>query len=285
MARASSPIAERSGIVALRHAHEMAIHWTKAARSRLLPYPGEPWPLILDLRASTKALGKSVGAVPEQPTLAAELARGLAARLGDRYDEQGNHPHDLLGAHLVDLWCDRRDVVFATEVLIAIARACPTPYALRKDGLPWSRLREHLLSAPADVRAQARALAAAARSEPAGELRPALAYAFCERAWVDEDLDEALRQGYGQLALLACLTEPAAIAGAIERVVETLFQLIEEAVPHMPNVMSRLGDEGASLIVTCAGLAWDKASRVPWLDLVACYDTPEAAAFLAAQRR
>ena len=273
----------------------MAIHWTKAARSRRLPYPDDPWPLVLDLRASTRALTKpsktapAIGPVPERPELETEVARGLAARLDDRYDESGNHPRDLMGRHLVDLWCTQRDVVFATEVLIAITRTRPVkalsftdkPYELRKDGLPWSRLREHLLGGSPELRERARAVAAQARREPAGELKPALAYAFCEREWVDEDLDDALAHGYGQLALLACLTEPARIAGAIEQIVKILYQLIEEAVPHMPNVMHQLGDEGAPLILSCAGLAWDKASRKPWLDLVRCYDTPEALAFLA----
>lgn len=261
----------------------MAISWTQTARAHLLPYPGEPWTIALDLRGSARALDKLVGRVPEQPELAAEVDRGLAARLDHRYDDEGNHPHDLLGRHLVDLWCDRRDVVFATEVLIAIVRtrAADEAYEIRKDGQPWARLREHLLAGPAELRARARAVAASARMQPAGELLPALAYAFCERDWVDEDLDAALERGYGQLALLACLTEPARIAGAIERVVETLYQLIEEAVPHIPNIMSRLGEDGAALIVTCAGLAWDKPSRRPWIELVRCYDTPEAHAFLA----
>ncbi len=261
----------------------MAIHWTKSARSRLLPYPGETWPLEIDLSASIRAAA-SVGVVPDQPTHESELARGLAAHLDERH-EPGNRSSSPLARHLVDLWCHRRDVVFATEVAIAIAETRPAttdnPYSLRKDGQPWARLREHLLSAPSDLFEQARAVAASARTRGAGELRPALAYAFCERDWVDEDLDEALREGYGRLALLACLTDHGQIADAIEQVAATLHQLIEEAVPHFPNVMSRLGDDGAALIVTCAGLAWDRPSREPWLNLVRCYTTPEAKAYLA----
>lgn len=255
----------------------MAIHWTEAVKARLLPYPGEAWTLAADPRASARALAQ-LGEPPESPTLAAELARGLAAGLDHRYDAQGNHLDDRLAAHLVDRWCARAGVGFATEVLIEIVRTRPN-YELRRDGQPWGRLREQLYGAAPGDRGRAWAIASAARREATGELRPALAYAFCDPAWVDEDLDDALRHGYGQLALLACLAEPDRIATALEQVVTTLYQLIEEAVPHIPNVMRRLGDAGSDLILTCASLAWDERTRAPWLELVRCYDTPAARAF------
>jgi hypothetical protein len=265
------------------------IQWTKSLRAKLLPYPGDDWTTESDLRKAAKAIEKIAGAVPEHPTLEAEVQRGLTARLDHRYNEAGNHPRDTLGRELVDLWCARRGVEFATEVLIAIARTRPAnaqtredkPYKLRRDGQPWGRLREHLLGGSSEQLEAARALAERARGEPAGELRPALAYAFCDADWVAEDLEAALKAGYGQLALLSCLSAEPAAATLRKMIGGVRFQLIEEAVPHIPNVMSRLGEAGSSLIVGIAELAWDKSSRKPWLELVGCYDTEEARAFVA----
>lgn len=267
----------------------MPIQWTKSLRAKLVPYPGDEWTIASDLRKSAKAVEKIAGAVPEHPTLEEELQRGLTARLDHRYNEAGNHPRDSLGRELVDLWCARRGVVFATEVLIAIVRTRPPkalraedkPFKLRRDGQPWGRLREHLLSGSSEQFSAAHAVAERARREPSGELRPALAYAFCDAAWVNEDFGAALKAGYGQLALLTCV--PADRAAATLRAMMTgiRFQLIEEAVPHIPTVMSRLGDDGSSLIVEIAELAWDRASRKPWLELVGCYDTAEPRAFVA----
>ena len=101
------------------------MQWTKSAKARLLPYPGDAWTVACDPSKSNKALAKTVGAVPDEPELEAEVARGVVARLDHRYDEKGNHARDTRGRDLVDLWCARGGVCFALEVLIAIARTRP----------------------------------------------------------------------------------------------------------------------------------------------------------------
>lgn len=273
------------------------MQWTKAARARLLPYPGhESWTVCSDLRESSKALAKAgLGPVPDEPELAPEVERGVAARLDQRYNLAGNHPKDTLPRDLIDLWVGRRGVVFATEVVLAIAETCPPvaktftdrPYDIRWDGQPWARLREHLFASGPGEFAAARQLAARARTKPAGALRFALSYAFCEPNWVDADLDDALDQGRGPLCVIAAIADPIRAEAVVRRMMDPSYrkyELIEEAVQHMPCVMSRLGDAGADLILEAAAMAWNKPSRKPWLELVRCYETPEAHAFVAAHR-
>ena len=62
------------------------------------------------------------------------------------------------------------------------------------------------------------------------------------------------------------------------------YQLIEEAPAHIPNLMRILEDDDAPLIVAAARRAWNTASRKPWLEIVACLDTPEAKAFVEEHR-
>jgi hypothetical protein len=258
--------------------------WTPEVRSRWLPFPGEPWTLAPEPHPD----------VPSGPSVADEIARGLALRLQHRYDATtGMRPRDTHGRQLVDAWCERAGVAFATEVLIAIActllpkdprNPVERPYAIRHDGQPWGRLREQLAVAPAAQRARAHELAAAARDAP-GELRFGLAYAFCDDAWVAEDRDAALTGGYGRLAVIASLRDAAQARAVLERMLDptyTRFQLVEEAVPHVPNLMRRLDPADGELIVRAASLAWSKPSRRPWLPLVACYDGEAAHAFLDA---
>jgi hypothetical protein len=101
------------------------MQWTKSAKARLLPYPGDAWTVAANPTKSSRALAKTVGAVPDEPVLADEVARGVAARLDLRYSETGNHPRDSRPRDLVDLWVAHGGLCFALEVVIAIARTRP----------------------------------------------------------------------------------------------------------------------------------------------------------------
>ena len=262
----------------------MTIRWTTKAKALLLPFPGDEW-TIAKRPARTK--------VPDGTLdVAKEVKRGLKHRLEHRYNAKGNHTHDTLGRALVDAWCARANVAFATEVLIAICKTphkskatpWPTLYQLRWDGQPWARLREHLACASDDARERAHALAAAARDEAKGELGAALAYAFCDEDWVTAELDPAIESGYGQLAVLAATRDATQLRAAFERLMTAPRYRFEEIVPHVPCVMRVLGDAGAGLIVKAAGGASSNKARKPWLEFVACYATPEARAFVKKHR-
>lgn len=269
------------------------LQWTDWARERLLPLPGETWTLTADLKKAEKAVLKAGGGqVPAAPTVKEEVQRAVSLRVHERYNPQGNYPRDTCGRDLVDVWCARRGVAFATEVLIAVCRqprekANHRAYELRLDGQPWGRLREHLAVADAKERKAALALAATARkADKKSELPAALAYAFCEQAWVKEALPRALDKGYGQLALLTALTDKKKLREALVFLLgETeeyvaKYQLVEYLYPHMPTVLQLLDDADAPMVVRAGEQAWNKATRKPWLEIVGCLQTPAAKAFV-----
>lgn len=259
----------------------MKATWTDWARARLLPRIGEPWQVKVDLK---KAEAKVKG-VPATPELATEIERGATLRLNERYDEKGGHPRDSVARDLVDIWVARAGVEFATQAALGAcaeprratsSRPTPGAYALRRDGQPWARLREHLAAASEADRAAAKKHAASARTRT-DELRQAVAYAFGDPAWVAEDLERMFKAGYGQLALLTVLPDAATARAALLRLLGEAgidefippYQLIEEAPPHMPNLMAILDDADAELIHKAHAKAWNAATRKPWAELVA----------------
>lgn len=278
----------------------MKAKWTKWAEEKLLPFPGDPrdtWTVDVNAKSLKKSEANIAkgggGAVPAKPTIKAEVKRGIDLRLNEVYGEKGNHPRDTFGRDLVDVWCARAGVAFATEVLVAITDEPQReeahrpghrpPYRLRRDGQPWARLREHLAACSADERKQAHAIAKDAR-DAKHEARQAVAYAFCDAAWVAADIkDGALKKGYGQLALLASLENAQQGRDALALLMSNAvpkYQLIEEAPAHIPNLMKVLDDDDAPLIIEAAKRAWNAASRKPWLEIVACIDSAEARAFI-----
>lgn len=275
----------------------MKTTWTKWAQDRVLPFPGDAWTVKVALKKAEANINKAGGAaVPDVPKVADEVKRGVKLRLNETYDVKGNHPRDTFGRDLVDVWITRAGVPFALEVLIAI---CETPqlpslasphgprtYRLRRDGQPWARLREHLHAIAKEERDEAHKLAAKARSAKS-ELRQALAYAFCDAAWVEADMPAALKKGYGQLALLAACANARQARDALQFLMRDVgeggvpkYQLIEEGVTHMPNLMRMLDDKDAPLVVAAARRAWNGASRKPWLEVVGSLTTSEAKAFV-----
>lgn len=272
----------------------MKATWTKWAQERLLPFPGDEWTVDVKLKKAEANIAKGGGfAVPAQPNVDAEVKRGVDLRLNEVFDEKGNHPRDTLGRDLVDVWCARAGVAFATEVLVAIGQEeqrerASTPnasrlYRMRRDGQPWARLREHLATCAAADRKRAHGSAVQARKAK-GEVKQAVAYAFCDDEWVAADIAAgALKRGYGQLALLASLKTAQQGRDALALLTSTAvpkYQLIEEAPAHIPNLMRILEDDDAPLIVAAAQRAWNAASRKPWLEFVGSLDTPEAKAFV-----
>jgi hypothetical protein len=270
------------------------VEWTAWARARLRPYPGDSWQVAVDLK---KAESKIKG-VPAAPTVDDEVARAIELGVNERYDTKGNLPRDTTPSDLVDILCARAGVAFATEVVVRACsepqRARPhapnvrNPYAIRHDGQPWGRLREHLAAAPPADRAAAHAAAATARARN-DESRQAVAYALCDPTWVAEDTDSMFARGYGTLALLAAQPDAATARDALARLLGKTgreeyiapYQIVEEAFPHLPTLMLRLADDDASLVVEAARRAWNTATRKPWLEIVACIQTDEARAFLA----
>lgn len=260
----------------------MKANWTKWARAQLLPVPGEPWKVSVDLKKSqTKVPG-----VPAKPALDAEIARGGELRLNERYDEKGGHPRDTIARDLVDIWVARAGVAFTTQVLLGACtqprretvsrKGPPPPYDLRRDGQPWARLREHLAAASETDRAAAKKLAEAARGRD-DELRQAVAYAFCDPAWVAEDLEQMFRDGYGQLALLAALPDASSARMVLQRLLADQirkFQLVEEAPPHMPNLVARLDEADADLVRQARDRAYKATLRKPWDALVDSLPAP-----------
>jgi hypothetical protein len=261
-----------------------------------LPFPGEPWQPKVDIAASVQRLAKVGVAIPQKPALADEVKRALELRLHCNYGPDGNRPKDIHGRDAVDLWVAGAGLAMTTEILVEAckrghhqasrpAQFGDAPYNVRTDGLPWSRLREHLVAASEGDRADARKVAAAARKakkQAGNELGPAVAYAFCDDAWVAEDLEAALEHGYGRLCLLAALATPAQAKHALE-VMKTeapKYMLLENGYTHMPNLMVRLADADADLVIDICEMAWNKAVRKPWLDIAACLSTPRAIGFL-----
>ncbi len=271
----------------------MKAKWTKWAADRLLPVPGDEWTVDVKLKKAEGNIAKGGGdVVPAKPAVKTEVKRGVDLRLNEVYDEKGNHPRDTLGRDLVDVWCARAGVAFATEVVIAIgaekqrARASipggPRPYRLRRDGQPFARLREHLAACSAADRKSAHEIAKGAR-DAKSDVKQAVAYAFCDEAWVAADIKHAWQMGYGQLALLASLQTAKQGRDALAVLTSAAvpkYQLIEEAPAHIPNLMKVLDDDDAPLIVAAAKRAWNAASRKPWLEIVACIDSAEAKAFV-----
>lgn len=269
----------------------MKTSWTEWARARLLPFPGETWRVDVDLAAVERRLAKAGAEVPAAPTGDREIERATALRIHEQYDAKGNHPRDTHGRDLVDLWVARAGVVFATRCVIgacSMPLATGKPYGLRIDAQPWSRLREHLFAAADADRAAAHALAEKVR-DATSELRQAVAFAFVDETWVAEDLEAMFEAGYGQLALLAALTDPDTGRAALKRLIEegpdadeyiATYQLVENGVWFMPPLMTRLADSDSDLVVRCAERAWNNATRKPWLEVVACLDTAKARAFL-----
>ena len=260
----------------------MRLGWNDWTRARRLPFPGEKWQL-----SSPPKSGDATG------TLGDEVAVGVEFRLNERYDAKGNHARDAMPRDLIDQWCTAKGVAFATEVLVEL---CKTPqrerphspgqrpqYTLRHDGQPWARLREHLALVSAKERAAAREVAMGARKS-GNESRQGVAYAFCDSDWVEEDLVDAIKDGYGQLALLASLQNAEQARDAFTNLLGPTtpkYQVVEELYPHMPNLMLRLDDDDAELVVHAAKLAWNTSVRKPWLEIVACVSSPDARAFLA----
>ncbi len=267
----------------------MKVIWTAKARANLVPLYGEPWTVVANAKKSATAIGKAGGGVvPDAPTVAAEVARGTKLRVGEPYTAAGGEPKDRLGCDLVDRWCATAGVAFATEVLVGIARkrhrgnAAGKRYQLRYDAQPWLRLREHLVVASPEDLAAARANAAPHRKGPLGDLPIALAFTFCDPKWVAADLAKALETGYGNLAILTCLTDAAAVRRAIKGLLARtdLYQLIEHGYRFMPNAMRVLTDADAALILDAARRAWTKQVRKPWLELVGSIPTTAAHACL-----
>jgi hypothetical protein len=258
----------------------MKVTWTKWAAERVVPVPGKPFELVTNLKKAEK----TVPGVPAKPKLADEVARAIKLRVNERYSKEGNDPRDTFGRDLVDLWCARAGVVFATQAVIETCSKGQLPtmynvnrrhYQLRLDGQPWRRLREQLAAAKPAERASAKAVAAKARKTSKGrdELRFGIAYAFCDPAWVKEDLAGMFDEGYGRLALLAAMPDAKTARSALVRLLEdddiARYQLVEEAPPHVPNLMLVLDDKDAPLIRRALDEAWNNKTRKPWQELVA----------------
>lgn len=258
----------------------MKVNWTKWAAERVVPVPGVPFTLKINLTKAEKA----VPGVPAKPKLAEEVARGISLRLNECYSETGNHPRDTFGRDLVDVWCARAGVAFATHAVIATCakgqlpsprNATARPYRIRIDGQPWRRLREQLAAASPADRAAAKAIAAKARKKTAAyaEVRCGIAYAFCDPAWVKAELAGMFEEGYGRLVLLAAMPDAKTARAALVRLLDdpdiATYQLVEEAPPHVPNLMLSLDDKDAPLIRRALDKAWNKATKKPWQELVA----------------
>lgn len=251
-----------------------------------------PWP-----GAAYKLAAKPHPEVPATPVHDDEVARALAAGIDQRYDDAGRHPRDPVARQLVDAWCARGGVELATSVLCAVARSpgrvvapspTPRPYLLRRDGQPWRRLREQLVAADPTARERAKEIARRSWDEVGGggvsasHVRAGLAYAFCDDAWVEVALPTALRDGYGQLAVLAAVRDPEVLARSIDALfAQPIYQLVEELVPHAPTIVETLGEQRIELIIRIARRAANKPLRKPWLAILACVDTEQVASYLA----
>lgn len=256
----------------------MPIEWSTTVAKRLLPFPGRG--VALKPRPAA-ALAAAIGeALPASLSEDVEVERGVRLGIHRRYDDQGRHLRSAVAPALVDAWVQREGLAFATAVLARVCRepvpatpASPHPraYQLRHDGEPWRRLRQHLAattSAGAPL-----AAAQSARAGAPGELGAALAYAFCEPAWVAAELEDAFARGYGRMAVLAAITDPALALSAGERLVSLRprYQLYEEAVPHVPTLAQTMGDAGRGVVEAMVAGAYGTGVRKPFAELLACY--------------
>jgi hypothetical protein len=253
----------------------MELEWTPWAQVRLLPIPGRD---AFDLDTSDTL---TLGDMPFEEL----LEFGIAQRAHERYNEKGNHPNDKHGDNLVDTCVATGGVELATKFLVEVCGK-KDHYKLRRDAGGWRRLRQHLAAAPEEQRAAAKTIAAQARRLE-DERREAVAFAFCDPEWVNQDLEESLEDGYGKLALLTSLSTPEQARGALARLLgkdgqySPPYQLVEEAVDFMPNLMRTLDASDVGLVLEAAAKAWNKAVRKPWLEIVACLPLGTAKAFLA----
>jgi hypothetical protein len=254
-----------------RYNAAMDARWTPWALARLLPFPGDG-PVELTLLATNAS-----------DDVDAEVARGVSLRLHERYDARGNIPRDD-PSRFVDSLVGANGLAFATRVLVNVCNRAqqerPTnpghraPYELRRDGQPWARLRRHIFRAGVAAADRDAALDVARGARELGnDLRFAVAYAFCVDEWVAADLPRALKEGYGKLALLASLANGAQARHALAVLLgdhgySPPYQLVEEAVAHIPNLIRRLDDADAGLVARAAGLAWNATTRKPWRAIV-----------------
>ena len=262
----------------------MEIEGSPWAKARLLPVPGRD-ACEIDL-SDTLTLGE----MPFEEL----LEFGVAQRVPERYNEKGNHPSDKHGDNLVDTCVATGGVQLATKFLLEVCGQRSTAnllrsdrYELRQDAAPWGQLRRHLAAASPQARDQAKALATTARTM-SDHRKQAVAFAFCDPDWVREDLESALHEGYGLLCLLAALETPAQARDALATLLgkqagsakPPLYQLIEEGVWFMPNLLRTLDAADAPLVLEAARRTWNKAVRKPWLEIVACLPGADAQAFL-----
>jgi hypothetical protein len=275
--------------------------WTTWAAARVLPFPGQPWTVrALDLKKSAARVAKAGGGeVPAKAVLADEIARGVTLRLAERYNVQGNDPKETIADDVVDLWVDRGGVPFAIEAAIGVTRtkvgvAPGERYNLRRDGRPWTRLREHAVAGGVDVGALPvvrKAWGKGAWEIGASELPYALAFLTCDRAWVDRvvaqcdvnDKDEVPAPDYGQTCVLAAVTDPAR-ASELLRITDKQpmgFHITEEAYDFIPTLMQVLPDAEAGYLVDIAESCSSKAIRKPWLEIIGSLTTAKAKAFVA----
>jgi hypothetical protein len=255
----------------------MELAWTPWAQERLLPVPGND-AFEIDL-SDTLTLGE----MPFDEL----LEFGIAQRVPERNNEKGNPATDSHGDRLVDTCVATGGVELATRFLVEVCgRVSEGIYGIRRDGAPWGRLRQHLAAASPEERKKAKAIAAKAR-DFTDQRRQAVAFAFCDPAWVAEDFPEVFRHKYGKLALIASLSTAEQAREAMWRLLgkDDTFPpphyLVEEAVAFIPNLMRVMDAADADLIIEGAKLAWNKSTLKPWLEIVACLPGKKAQAFLA----
>jgi hypothetical protein len=249
---------------------------------QLVPFPGDPLTLKLKKpEALEKALGVKVPASPDEAT---EVARAHELRVNRRYDAAGAWDRSSTSSEWVDLLAQRAGLAFTTSVLI---KACSLriprdgggpdqPFALRRDGQPWRRLREHLVASkePSAVKA-AHALAVQHWAQAAqDELRCGLAFAFCDASWVEAMIDPMFEKGYGRWAVLAAVRDPQRALALMRRLADAnlRFQLYEEAVVFIPTLVKTAGPEGRAALEQMIERAWNEKVKKPFIALRACYD-------------
>lgn len=249
---------------------------------QLVPFHGDAFTLKLKKpEALEKVLGVQVPASPDEAT---EVARGHELRVNRRYDAEGRWDRTSTAADLVDLLAQRGGLAFTTAVLIKVCSlpiprdggGPDQPFALRRDGQPWRRLREHLVASkdPSAVRAARDVAAQTWAQAEQDELRCALAFAFCEDAWVEAMIDPMFQKGYGRWAVLAAVRDPQQALALMKRIVKSdlRFQLYEEAVIHLPTLVKTAGPEGRAELEKMIERAWNEKVKKPFIALSACHD-------------
>lgn len=246
---------------------------------QLVPFAGDAFTLKLKkAEALEKALGVKVPAAPDE---AAEVKRAHELRVNRRYTVAGAWDRSAAASEFVDLLVQRAGLAFTTSVLI---KACSLPipndrggpeqpYALRRDGQPWRRLREHLVASK-DPKAVDAAHAVAAKVDPKKlELRCGLAFAFCDEAWLEPLIDPMFENGYGCWALLAAVSDPKQALALMKRIVkeDLRFQLYEEAVIFIPTVVKTAGPAGKPELEKMVARAFNEKVKKPFTALLACY--------------